>query len=246
MAVFVQLLRCDLAFQRELAAVMSDGSMRFTEELTRAAPQLFRSVMARVPATPGNRDLIGWLEALLGSAQALVARSRPGEKVIGRTGRRVAPQTVLRNLENALLPRMELLVDAGLLSKPFPGDYVYRITASHRFYEDLVNGGVTRFETEFFASWAKIRGCQPELLTDDASILDHLRPAYGRLKGLTGYAGITESIVYANAITMAPIWRLVEFSEALRALRDLAADKEPPVRVIADRFRRARDFAVLT
>jgi hypothetical protein len=140
---------------------------------------------------------------------------------------------------------MELLVEAGLLTKPQPGDYVYRVTPLHAAFADLVDGGVARFEARFFSAWAKIRGLRPEQLTSDASILDHLRPAYTRLKGLTGYAGIIESVVYANAMSMAPDWRLVEFTEATRALRDLASEQTPGVRVIADRFRKLRDFAVL-
>src|SRR5207248_5193513 len=91
MTVFFQLLRCDLAFQRELSIALPAGEISFTEELVRVAPTVFRSLLARVPATAANRQLIGWLEAQLDSAHALAKRTYPGEKVTGRTGRAVAP-----------------------------------------------------------------------------------------------------------------------------------------------------------
>lgn len=245
MAVFFQLLRCDLPFQRELASVMAPGEMTFTEELVRWAPKVFRSVLNSLPSTPGNRELAGWLEGQLESAQALAKRTFAGEKVTGRTGRRVAPQTVLRNLENSLLPRMEFLVDAGILFKPTRENYIYRTLPAHSRYTELVSDGAARIDTAFFARWAALAGVRGTPLTDDEAILEHLRPAFLKLKGLTGYAGIAESVVYANAKTLGPQWKFVELAEAIRGLRSLASAETPGVRVIADRFRQPRDFTVL-
>jgi hypothetical protein len=241
-----QLLRCDMIFQRELSQALPHTPVSFTEDLVPLVPGLLRNVALKTPTTVANRDLHGWLRRQIGNADSLALRSYPGQKVTGRSGRAVAPQTLLRPLEGMLVPRMELLVDVGVARKPAPERYAYEVTETFKTYKELTDGGQAGLDSNFFAATARINGLRASPLTDPELILDHLRVGASRLKGLTGYAGIVESTLFANVSAMNNPWLFVELADAQDALRKMAGAANPKVRVIADRFRRPRDFALIS
>jgi len=245
-AVMFQVLRCDLPMQRELVRALPDGYLSFTQHLAPMAQTILRNAGAQVARTAANRDVTDWIHRQAKSAEALARREYPGQRVTGKQGRAVAPQTVLRPLEDIFLPRMELLVDAGLLRKPVMGDYAYVSTESLAAYRRLIDGGSNNLESHFFTSFGEIYGFRPAPIHDPQEVAEHLRVAATKFKGLTGYSGIAESTVYANVQALGDPWRFVELGVSLTALRTLASAEKPTARVIADRFRRPRDFALLS
>ena len=237
LALGFQLLRCDWVFLRELAKRFPDRAFSFRDEIASDALGILQSIAAAVPPSPANRASSTWLAKQVEHAKRIGQLLRHEN-----AGKR---QTLFRPLEDTFVPRLELFVDLGILLKPERGRFVYEKAAKFSRFSAMISGSPTTLESEFFAVITELWNRPVDRLEGDLEILDHLRPAAERLKGITGYVGIVEATIYANAMSVrSTSGRVVEVGKATEAVRRLAALERPPVRIIADRFRRPRDFAL--
>jgi hypothetical protein len=149
-------------------------------------------------------------------------------------------------MEDVFLARLEFLVDVGVLSKLDSAKYIYapseRLDALATLLAEL--GGAQRGFFGFVALCFERPSATR--LREPQQVLDHLREAHDRLRGITGYSLITNATVLANLSTwQQEPWIYVELADALDALQELARGERPSVRVISDRFRRPNEFTVL-
>jgi hypothetical protein len=198
-----------------------------------------------VPVTPPTRDIRGWLKKQLVAAERLADRlsgsqsdSTPRVQA-HHGGTQGAIQTLYRPMEDLLLPRLELLVEAGALTKPDRFKYEYASA------DGLVEMTAALYDpdTNYFAYWRRFAR-EWRQLTEPADVFAHLSQAYERYKPLSGYAPILECVHFANAAAFLAggCWSYVEIHDAIAAMRSGSATTPPTVRLIADRFRRPYSF----
>jgi hypothetical protein len=110
----------------------------------------------------------------------------------------------------------------------------------------LTGRGLTALDSSYFQTVASFRHGTAIKVVNRLEVVKYLRPAYDRFKGITGYAPIMESAVYANLSRWdADPWTYLEIADAEAALRELAGQDSAPVRVVSDRFRRPETFRLL-
>jgi hypothetical protein len=154
-------------------------------------------------------------------------------------------ETLIRPLEDVFLSRLEFLVDLIALRKPHPGRYQYEWDDRLAPLRALLSGDADDLNRKYFGL-VVARARSADALERPDEVLEHIRPAVKALRGLTGYSGITESVILANMTALSgsdP--KYVEVDVCITGLRQLAANRGAKIRLIADRFRRPRDVAIL-
>lgn len=100
--------------------------------------------------------------------------------------------------EERITPRLEPLVDVGLLTKPDPYTFSYTFDEQQeKFATRLTEAGSWKdfLDKEFFAAWAAafIEGATHE--ENEAQVLEAIMTAWDRLKSPLGYAPIADSVL---------------------------------------------------
>jgi hypothetical protein len=239
MAAYFQILRCDFIFQRELLERIPTSPVSFSD-LANNAEQLLTAVERATGVTAANRGDREWLAKRLKSARELKERLRK-EKSLGRAN--VSIQTLYRNFEDVLLPRLEFLTDIAVLRKPQPGRYIYERGEGYGALAALTGEPFDGVNSGYFSVFATVFDRAVRPLVEPTEVVAHLEPAFNVFKSMTGYAPIVECTMFANATAWkSDPWPYVEISVCQEALRQLAIQSPPTVHIVSDRFRKPDTF----
>lgn len=240
-AAYFLVLRSDWAFSGAVLRALPEMRFGFREDILPKATSIIESVLRATPASASNRSARAWLTRQLQSARRLDVRSlelQPSDSV--------DTKTLLRPLEDVFLPRLEFMVDVGILTKPDPGRFTYERGPSYEAFSELVAGSQTRLDHSFFTTVARASGRDGTAVEAPDGVAAHLAQSARALKGVTGYAPIHETVTLANLTGWArDPWMYVEIETAEAALRSLATATPVRARLLSDRFGRAHTFSLL-
>jgi hypothetical protein len=242
---FYRVATYDVPLQRRLVDCLSAGTVRF-QDLCLRAEQILREVLAAdIPNSPATRFTRAWLVREIDNARKLAQKVRlSGWAESGGA----SVQTMYRPFEDMFLPRLEFMVDAGFVSKPETSRarYIYEPSPKLEQWREILHGGINAIEGSYFTIVAQTQGKGGKRLTDPAAILNHLSVGFAKYRGLTGYAPILESVMYANVATwMLEPWPYVEVADSIDALRALSTSEAPSVRILSDRYRKPQAFTMM-
>jgi hypothetical protein len=241
-SAYLQVLRCDFVFQNELCKTIDRETFSFRDLLVPRAEDLLRRVAAAIPANAANRTTTSWIRGEIESAKRLSKRSELTQQ--GKIGGAARP-TLFRPLEDIFLTRLEFLVDFGVLRKPNPERYVYNTSPAFEKFRALLGRGSSMLTNDYFHFVAELSDRKIVAIRKAPDVVAHIRSGFERMRGLTGYAPILESLVYANMIrSHEDPWPITEIDDCHNALRESAGGARPTIRIIADRFRRPSEFTL--
>jgi len=239
MAAYFQILRCDFVFQRELLGRIPVSQVSFSD-LAIQAEELLIAVERAIGVTAANRADREWLAKRLKSARELRERVRKDKD---QGSGHVSIQTLYRNFEDILLPRLEFLTDVAALRKPQPGRYVYERGDGYAWLAELTRRGSDGITSGYFSAFAKIYNRDVRPLVEPSEVIAHLEQAFDLFKSMSGYAPIVECAMFANAAAWkSDPWSYVEVSACQEALRQSALQNPPRAHIVSDRFRRPETF----
>ena len=240
-AMYFLILRSDWAFSGALLRALPAMRFGFREDILPKATTIIESVLRAIPASASNRSARAWVTRQLQSARRLDLRSNELKQSDS-----VDTKTLLRPLEDVLLPRLEFMVDVGILDKPDPGRFTYVRGPSYDAFSGLVVGSQTMLDHRYFTTVARASGRYGTAVEAPDSVAAHLAQSASALKGVTGYAPIHETVTLANMSGWArDPWMYVEVETAEAALRSLASATPVRARLLSDRFGRAHTFSLL-
>lgn len=241
-ALHLQVLRCDLGFHRALLDHLPVGSFSFRDDIVPLASSILETVDRIVPASSTNRDLVQWIRGQKSKANQLMTRLDKEGRVKGGAAR----PTLFRPLEDLFLGRLEFLVDVSLLKKPARGRYVYESGPGVSRLSSILDGGAERLAQDYFTDVAVREARAAKKVETQDELLVHLSEAHRRLRGLTKYSSVYETVVLSNFLGWgsAP-WVYVEVADALEQLQQLSRGPNPAVRMLSDRYRRPSEFSIL-
>jgi len=142
-------------------------------------------------------------------------------------------------LAATITPRLEPFVDLGVLSKPDPFVFRYKITeATRTFFEPLINTESINFflHRSFFEAANRALDLKAEHRTDREVILTAIHKAYNVLKSPLGYAPILEANLLAGIYSITESGYYFEISEATDMLKALQKERPELVRLNVDRW----------
>lgn len=190
-------------------------------------PEIYRAIIKEYrPKSRSGDDLLR-IQRLLDTADKIErwTRAKPtGSKDI---------------LMQSVTPRLEPFVDLGLLSKPDPFAYRYKITdAIKTFFESLINSeSIDHFlHYSFFKTANKAFNLNGENRPDRETILPAIQKAYTVLKSPLGYVPILEVALLAGIYSITESGSYFEISEVKDTLRFLQKEKPNLVRFNVDRW----------
>jgi hypothetical protein len=239
--VFYLMLRLDLEFVKALLD-MNDASRfkSFYSDIGPHSESLIGSVITSIPRTMANRRLFVWLEKQSSYAKRL--REITAKKSAANDA---SIQSAYRPIEDLMIPRVEYLVDFGLLEKSSPTDYSYRISESGQKMREAINSGAWNHETDFVSTYLNSGGVSVDHI-DDENILDFVTDSYVALRNPAGYAPIEEVTLRANAMAIGTNRHVVvDVARAKQRLMDLAKEPGTKLRIVSDRHRRASAFRIV-
>jgi len=233
-ASYFHILRSDLPFTRALLAWIEPGrEFAFASDLSARATEILDAVEGMTTRTAANRSLFQWLDRQKGFAR------RVSQQGLDNRGRKTSAQAVLRPIEDLLLPRLEFMVDIGVLWKPAPAEFVYQLTDPGERFRDAVLNPQWSVEERYFGTMADLMG-RP--VADEA--VDYRRllsGAYAALRNPAGYAPIEEAVVLTHSTSWGEGGPLPELSDTKDELGTLARTADG-VRIVSDRHRRPGAF----
>jgi len=141
--------------------------------------------------------------------------------------------------ELSITPRLEPFVDLGLLSKPDPYAYRYKVTdATKIFFEPLIKvESIDYFlHSSFFEVTSKAFNLNAEHRADREIILPAIQKAYVILKSPLGYVPILEVCLLAGIYSITESGRYFEISEATDTMKALQKEIPELVRFNVDRW----------
>ena len=189
-------------------------------------PEIYRTIAKQYRSKARSGDDLLRIQKLLDSADKIEAWK--GKPYTGKGAR-----------ELAITPRLEPLVDLGLLSKPDPFAYRYQTNAATRaFFEPLTNSdSIENFLHHFFfEATNKAFNLNREHRPDKNVILPAIQKAYTALKSPLGYAPILEVSLLAGIYSITESGAYFELSESLDTLKSLQKEKPELVRFNVDRW----------
>jgi hypothetical protein len=142
-------------------------------------------------------------------------------------------------LTHSITPRLEPLVDLGLLSKTDPFAYRYQVTdATRTVFEPLINAvSIDHFlHHSFFEAASKAFNLNAEHRTGRETILPAIQKAYVILKSPLGYVPILEVTLLAGIHSIIESGYYFEISEATDMLKALQKERPELVRFNVDRW----------
>lgn len=241
LAAYFRVLQNDYEFQKQLILSLPAEEFSFTT-IAAGATELLTRIESQTPASIANRGPREWLRKQITAARKLNERL----KAVGwQETRGSAVQTLYRPLESLFLPRLEFLVDIGLLEKAQPDRYVYRRSSKYEVFIQLFAGSLVEAEQRYFSVAAAAYG-REVVPVDTAVLLRHLDESYRQFRNMAGYSTILESVLFSNlAVWDMDPWPIVELPDCTSMLNDLAGMNPPLVRLNSDRFRRPFTFRVV-
>ena len=128
--------------------------------------------------------------------------------------------------EQTVTPRLEPLVDIGILTKPDPYTYSYKFTPHGRDFFSNMEGKWPGSSSGFGKAAAAFLGYEDREVSTDSELLYLLHGAWDKLKSHLGYAPITETSLLGliNGLEQGAGW--FELAEATASL--LRIHKEVP------------------
>ena len=129
--------------------------------------------------------------------------------------------------EQNITPRLEPFVDIGILKKPDPYVYEYRITdQGFTFFQGISEGDSVQqqIDQHFFSLATKVFGLELDEIEGMETRLRVLYEAWNRLRSATGYASINETSILASIVGIEEELGYLELKTALETLhqaRDL-------------------------
>ena len=212
--------------------------LSFYADVSESSPDLLRAAKATLPRSLANRDEHAWFDKQIGAADRFARRSS------GLSG--TTEQTLRRPIENLFLPRLEFMVDVGLLVKPDPSRFSFGLSENAAPVSALLRGGTEVIEGSYFGTLARVFKRKVATVSSE-KLIEHFSSAYQLLRNDAGYASIRESAILANSISwhFEP-WRIVEIADAFKTLTGLARGPNPRVRINSDRFRRPFTYRPIT
>lgn len=142
-------------------------------------------------------------------------------------------------LTESVTPRLEPFVDIGLLSKPDPFAYRYKINdATRAFFEPMINTeSVDHFlHHSFFEATNKAFSLIGDHRTYRETILPTIQTAYNALKSPLGYVPILEVALLAGINSITEMRTFFEISEVIDTLKSLQKERPELVRFNVDRW----------
>ena len=144
-------------------------------------PDLYLSASRSLRSTGRGGHEADWATRLADTAAAI--RARQG-KSYGKTVR-----------EQTVTPRLEPLVDIGLLSKPEAYSYNYQFTSKGRDFFSNMKGRWGVSFSGFGKSAAAFLGYEDRKVSSDSELLHLLHSAWDKLKSHLGYSPINETLL---------------------------------------------------
>jgi hypothetical protein len=231
--VLYQLLKNDLAFVRGLLPEFAAGYSPFYKGFGLNYKEILDRVEKTTVRTMANRDEFRWLDNQKNFAKRLQAKVNPNEISSNET-----LESAYRPASDALLPRCEILVDAGVLSKATPTENTFKLTDCGVEFTEKISHPNFNIEHDFFSAFSIISGVKSAKVEDEA-LIDHLNSAYGYLRNLAKYAPIAETVLLSNAQSLLDgTGGVIEISKAKSILNEIATRSHSPVRIVADRHRK--------
>jgi hypothetical protein len=235
-ACYFGVYRSDMAFQTHLLSSLSDEDRSFSGYFAGRVGNALSDLSTTIPRNPATRVTHDWL-----LKQIRYAGRFGGQKNAKLDGPRISSQSIIRPIENILIPRLEFLVDISVVHKTDRNALTYRANpAVNKFIENCPIGPGFLFEHffHFIASSSEIFVID---VTDENTV-SHLNDAYELLKNRAGYAPIAETVILANGMAFDPVnWNIMEIDSALKRLNHLARSGGG-VRIASDRFRQPEAF----
>ena len=142
-------------------------------------------------------------------------------------------------LTDSITPRLEPLVDLGLLSKPDPFAYRYQINdATKKFFDSLINSeNIDHFlKHSFFNGINEAFSLKRKDQPDTDVILSTIQKAYDILKSPLGYVPILEVTLLAGIYSLTEVGTFFEISQATDTLKSLQKERPELVRFNVDRW----------
>ena len=176
------LLERDLSILVPLHEQLLDRGGHFSDlEAGDLLPDLYLSASKALRSTGRGGQEADRASQLAETAEAI--RARQG-KSYGKTVR-----------EQTVTPRLEPLVDIGLLTKPEAYSYNYQFTPRGRDFFSSMKGRWLDSFSGFGKSAAAFLGYDDRELSTDAELLHLLHAAWDKLKSHLGYSPITETLL---------------------------------------------------
>lgn len=235
--ILYQFLRNDIAFISALLSEFSDEVLSFYRGLGLRMGTILARVESNTKRTLANRNEFLWLEKQKQYAKRLTTARNSGKSKSGST-----IESAYRPIEDMLIPRCEFLVDCGILKKPVPTEYGFELTDQGEQFKDSISDPSFDLERDFFSVFGDL--CATTLSrVPDKELLEHLEEAYLALRNPARYAPITETVLYANCLSIIEgSGRVVEIEKAKSILADMTRKPGTPVRIVSDRHRRPGAF----
>jgi len=188
-------------------------------------PTIFDDVVNRYKTVAVAGDQVARLRQLSITARAIEQRRG------GRFGKTVREQTIT--------PRLEALVDIGVLSKTDPLSYRYVVTpVGRRFIESAGHApdGGGFIETGFVGAATRLAGIPSEKMTSTEAILRSCYLSWKEIASGLGYAAITDTILLAAIRSLETRIGYFEYDAALAAIMNAQKLSPPLVRLNIDRW----------
>jgi len=237
---YLQILTADYVLQQALFNALTVSPMSFTTELCSKAESILVSAQNNIPKTNGTRELHAWFD----KQKALAVRLDEHKKTNQGWN-----QTFYRPMEDLLLPRLEFLVDLGVVTKQTRAKNIYQRNDPKGDFARLLSRGFEGLSRGYFTTMAEVTGsCPITIGSDDADFDSHIQHAYDRMKNLAGYAPIVDSVAYANANAHAygnSEWTVVEVEDFISRITERSRENPPRARMVNDRFHRPSGFKLI-
>lgn len=189
-------------------------------------PEIYRSIAKESRKKARTGDDLQRIQRLLDTAGKI--EEWKGKPYSGKGAR-----------EHAITPRLEPVVDLGLLSKPDPFAYRYQVTdATRKSFEPLINAESIDYflHHSFFEAANKAFNLNAEHRTAGETILPAIQKAYVILKSPLGYVPILEVTLLAGIYSIIGSGYYFEISEATDMLKALQKERPELVRFNVDRW----------
>jgi hypothetical protein len=211
-----------LLYKKILAASEPISDREFGGHL----PEIYRAIVKEYRQKVRSGDDLLRIQRLLDTA----------DKIERRKEQRATSKDILIH---SITPRLEPLVDLGLLSKPDPFAYRYQVTDTTRaFFEPLINSKSIDYflQNSFFETVNKAFNLNAEHRTGRETTLPAIQKAYVILKSPLGYVPILEVTLLAGIHSIIESGYYFEISEATDMLKALQKERPELVRFNVDRW----------
>jgi len=190
-------------------------------------PEIYRGIIKENRSKARSGDDLLKIQKLLDTADKIERWTK-----VKRTGGKDI-------LTDSITPRLEPLVDLGLLSKPDSFVYRYQINdATKRFFDSFINPeSIDHFlQHSFFDAINRAFSLEGKNQKERDMILSKIQKAYNVLKSPLGYVSILEVCLLAGIRSITENEGYFEISECINILKSLQKERPELVRFNVDRW----------